>query len=105
MPRTSTPAAAGSTTCSTVVIEELDPALVAAVDRTSAIYARPRTRYDRTLRYFAMALFGDSRSTAKAADILVKVHSKAVGIDPVTGNRYDANDPQSQLWNHLTAWV
>ncbi|MEU6560671.1 oxygenase MpaB family protein [Nocardia nova] len=87
-----------------VVIEELDPALIAAVDKTSAIYARPRTRYDRTLRYFAMVLFGDSRSTAKAADVLVKVHSKAVGIDPVTGGRYDANDPRSQLWIHLTAW-
>src|SRR6476620_4525892 len=31
-----------------VVIEELDPALVAAVDKTHDIYARPRTRYDRT---------------------------------------------------------
>ncbi|OBF22566.1 oxygenase MpaB family protein [Mycobacterium sp. ACS4331] len=87
-----------------VVIEELDPALVAAVDKTHDIYRRPRTRYDRTLRYFAMVAFGDSASTAKAADVLVKVHSKAVGTDPVTGARYDANDPHSQLWIHLTAW-
>ncbi|MFD4459610.1 oxygenase MpaB family protein [Nocardia sp. NPDC058480] len=87
-----------------VVIEELDPALIAAVDKTSAIYSRPRTRYDRTLRYFAMVMFADSRSTAAAADVLVKIHSKAVGIDPVTGRYYDANDPQSQLWIHLTAW-
>ncbi|MGY0500273.1 oxygenase MpaB family protein [Nocardia sp. FBN12] len=87
-----------------VVIEELDPALIAAVDTTSAIYSRPRTRYDRTLRYFAMVMFADSRSTTSAADVLVKIHSKAVGIDPVTGKYYDANDPQSQLWIHLTAW-
>lgn len=87
-----------------VVIEELDPALVAAVDRTQGIYARPRTRYDRTLRYFAMVAFADSRSTSQAADVLVKVHSKAVGTDPVTGNRYDANDPDSQLWIQLTGW-
>lgn len=87
-----------------VVIEELDPALVAAVDETHEIYARPRTRYDRTLRYFAMVAFDDSRSTAKAADVLVKIHSKAVGVDPVTGKNYDANDPASQLWVHLTAW-
>lgn len=87
-----------------VVIEELDPALVAAVDKTHDIYNRPRTRYDRTLRYFAMVAFDDSRSTTKAADVLVKVHSKAVGDDPVTGKRYDANDPESQLWIHLTAW-
>ncbi|MGV0743309.1 oxygenase MpaB family protein [Mycolicibacterium sp. XJ870] len=87
-----------------VVIEELDPALVAAVDKTHEIYARPRTRYDRTLRYFAMVAFDDSRSTAKAADVLVKIHSKAIGVDPVTGTTYNANDPASQLWIHLTAW-
>jgi uncharacterized protein (DUF2236 family) len=87
-----------------VVIEELDPALVAAVDQTNAVRDRPRTRYDRTLRYFAMISLGDSRSAVQAADVLVKVHAKAVGIEPLSGNRYDANDPQSQLWIHLTAW-
>ncbi len=87
-----------------VVIEELDPALVAAVDTTQGIYARPRTRYDRTLRYFAMVAFADSRSTSQAADVLVKVHSKGIGTDPVTGQRYDANDPDSQLWIQLTGW-
>lgn len=87
-----------------VVIEELDPALVASVDETHAIFDRPRTRYDRTLRYFALVAFGDSAATSKAADILVKVHSKGIGTDPVTGQRYDANDPHSQLWIHLTAW-
>lgn len=87
-----------------VVVEELDPALIAAVDKSHGIYDRPRTRYDRTLRYFAMVMFGDTRSTTKAADVLVKIHSKAVGIDPVNGSTYDANDPKSQLWIHLTAW-
>ncbi|MCV7315565.1 DUF2236 domain-containing protein [Mycolicibacillus parakoreensis] len=87
-----------------VVIEELDPALVASVETTSQIYERPRTRYDRTLRYFAMVAFGDARSTAEVADVLVKIHSKAIGTDPVTGSPYDANDPKSQLWIHLTAW-
>ena len=36
--------------------------------------------------------------------MLVKVHSKAIGDDPVTGGRYDANSPDSQLWIHVTAW-
>ncbi len=87
-----------------VVIEELDPGLVASVDATQAIYDRPRTRYDRTLRYFAMVAFGESRTTVEAADMLVRIHSKAIGVDPVTGGHYDANDPASQLWIHLTAW-
>src|SRR5580698_2282730 len=87
-----------------VVIEELDPALIAAVDATGDVYRRPRTRYDRTLRYFALIALGDSGSAIKASDVLVKVHAKAVGIEPLSGNRYDANDPHSQLWIHLTAW-
>jgi uncharacterized protein (DUF2236 family) len=87
-----------------VVIEELDPALIAAVDKTGAVRDRARTRYDRTVRYFAMVALGDTRSASKAADILVKVHSKAIGIEPLSGNRYDANDPHSQLWIHMTAW-
>jgi hypothetical protein len=29
-----------------VVIEELDPALIAAVDQTDAVRYRPRTRYE-----------------------------------------------------------
>jgi uncharacterized protein (DUF2236 family) len=87
-----------------VVIEELDPALIAAVDATSDVRYRPRTRYDRTLRYFAMISLGDTRSAMTASNVLVKVHAKAVGIEPLSGNRYDANDPHSQLWIHLTAW-
>lgn len=87
-----------------VVVEELDPALIAAVDATEAVRYRPRTRYDRTLRYFALVSLGDSRSAIKASEVLVKVHAKAVGTEPLSGNRYDANDPHSQLWIHLTAW-
>ncbi|MEV5000341.1 oxygenase MpaB family protein [Nocardioides sp. LML1-1-1.1] len=87
-----------------VVVEELDPNLVASVDRTQDIYRRPKTRYDRTIHYFALVAFGDSRTTSKAADILVKVHSKAIGIEPYAGGRYDANDPDSQLWILVTGW-
>jgi uncharacterized protein (DUF2236 family) len=87
-----------------VVVEELDPALIAAVDATEAVRYRPRTRYDRTLRYFALISLGDTRSAIKASEVLVKVHAKAVGTEPLSGNPYDANDPHSQLWIHLTAW-
>lgn len=87
-----------------VTIEHFDPNLAAAVIQSGGVKYRPSTRYGRTLRYFAMQLFGGAEQTAKAADVLVKVHSKAIGNDPVTGGRYDANDPSSQLWIHVTAW-
>ncbi len=87
-----------------VVVEELDPFLIAAVDATNKVRYQPRNRYDRTLRYFATAAFGDARSAIKASEVLVRVHAKAVGIEPISGNRFDANDPDSQMWIHLTAW-
>src|ERR1041384_1123741 len=65
-----------------VVVEELDPHLVAAGDKTPDIYKRPRTRYDRTLHYFSLVAFGGSREAATAADVLVKIHSKAIGTEP-----------------------
>ncbi|KRA29475.1 MULTISPECIES: oxygenase MpaB family protein [unclassified Nocardioides] len=87
-----------------VTIEELDPNLLAAVHNTGANYDRLDTRYARTVQYFAAVAFADSRSVSKMADVLVKIHSKAIGIEPVSGNRYDANDPDSQLWILVTGW-
>ncbi|SIS15129.1 oxygenase MpaB family protein [Williamsia sterculiae] len=87
-----------------VTIEHLDPNLTAAVVTSGGVKYRPHTRYGRTLTYFGQVAFGATRPTAKAADVLVKVHSKAIGNDPVTGGRYDANKPSSQLWIHMTAW-
>ncbi|MFF7394479.1 oxygenase MpaB family protein [Streptomyces scabiei] len=87
-----------------VVVEELDPPLVAAVHATQGIYRRSRTRYDRTLRYFAMVAFAGTREVCRAADVLVKIHSKAIGDLPYGGGTYDANDPASQLWIQLTGW-
>ena len=87
-----------------VVIEELDPHLVASVEQSGQVKLRPKLRYDRTMQYFATVKFGDAESVLRASDTLVKIHSRAVGEDPITGGRYDANDPASQLWIHLTAW-
>jgi len=87
-----------------VVVEELDPFLLASVDQTNAVRDRPRSRYDRTLRYFATVAFADTKAAIRASEVLVKVHAKVTGIEPLSGRRYDANDPDSQLWIHLTAW-
>lgn len=87
-----------------VVIEELDPFLVASVAESGQVRQRTPLRYDRTLQYFSTVIFGDAQSVLKSADVLMKIHSRAVGLEPVTGRQFDANDPDSQLWIHLTAW-
>ena len=87
-----------------VVVEELDPFLLASVATTNKVRTQARIRYDHTIRYFATVAFADSRSVVKASEVLMRVHSKAVGIEPISGQRYDANDPDSQLWILLTGW-
>ena len=87
-----------------VVVEELDPFLVASVYASQKIVTQARTRYDRTICYFATAAFADSASVVKASQMLMKVHARNVGVEPVSGLRYDPNNPDSQLWILLTGW-
>lgn len=87
-----------------VTIQHLDPDLAAAVDASGQVLQRPAMRYDRTVQYFATVLFGDAESVIKSSDILMKVHARAHGPNPITGGDFDSNDPESQLWIHVTAW-
>jgi len=88
----------------TVVTEVLLPELAASVAATGSVTKRPALRYDRTLEYVATVAFGDSASVVAAADVLVKIHRRVVGTEPVSGTTYDGNDPASQLWILLTQW-
>lgn len=87
-----------------VAIETFDPNLSAAVNVAGEIYIDPVTRYDKTMAYFATVAFADGRTAIKASDALMHVHKHVTGIEPVDGKRYNANNPESQLWIHMTAW-
>lgn len=87
-----------------VVIETLDPFLAAAVNHVGGIYTNPSRRIDRTAQYFLTVAVGDGRSVIEASDTIMRVHARAVGIEPVTGRPFSANDPDSQLWILVTAW-
>lgn len=87
-----------------VGIEELDPFLVAAVDATRRIREYPAKRYDYTVAYFATVAFADSRSVLRASQALTRIHARNTGIEPLSGERFDANNPDSQLWILITAW-
>jgi uncharacterized protein (DUF2236 family) len=87
-----------------VVVEELDPFLLASVETSNKVRTQARTRYDRTIRYFATVAFADSGTAVKASQVLMQVHARNVGTEPVSGLRFDANDPDSQLWILLTGW-
>src|SRR3989449_8875115 len=56
-----------------VVVEELDPFLLASVHATDKVRTQPRIRYDHTTRYFATVAFADARTAVKAAEGLMKI--------------------------------
>ena len=88
----------------TVVTEMFDPFLLASVADTGATETRTRSRYARTLQYVATAAFADSPRAVRAADVLYRIHDAIRGTEPISGLPFDANDPDQQLWIHLTQW-
>jgi uncharacterized protein (DUF2236 family) len=87
-----------------VVLEHFDPYLAAAVADSAGIYTDPRGRLDRTLAYFLTVAVADGRTAITVSDALMRVHAKAKGVEPITGSRYSANNPDAQLWIHVTGW-
>lgn len=87
-----------------VTLEHFDPFLAAAVADARGIYLDPKGRLDGTLSYFLIVAVGDTRSAIEVSELLMRVHAKATGIEPISGQRYSANNPDSQLWIHITGW-
>jgi len=87
-----------------IVVVTFDPFLAAAVHDQNGVRRDPLGRLQRTFDYFVTVAVGDSRAAVEASEILMKVHARAVGTEPVSGLPYSANDPDSQLWIHVTGW-
>lgn len=87
-----------------VIVETFDPFLAAAVHQQNGVRYNATRRFDRTIQYFLTVACGDSRAAIEASEILMRVHAKAQGIEPVSGLPYSANDALSQLWIHVTGW-
>jgi len=87
-----------------VVVETFDPFLAAAVHQQNKVRYNAAGRFDKTIQYFLTVAVGDSRAAIEASEILMRVHAKAAGTEPVSGLPYSANDPNSQLWIHVTGW-
>jgi uncharacterized protein (DUF2236 family) len=75
--------------------------LVAAGARQTATYRRdPWARLMRTLSLQLVVPFGTREEARHAADRINRLHTVINGIDSVTGERYDALDPDLLLWVH-----
>ncbi|MGH8506081.1 MAG: oxygenase MpaB family protein [Stenotrophobium sp.] len=87
-----------------IIVETFDPFLAAAVHDQNGVRYNATRRFDRTIQYFLTVACGDSRAAIEASEILMRVHAKATGIEPISAQPYSPNDPGSQLWIHITGW-
>ena len=87
-----------------LIVQSLHPLAMAGVAQHSDYRRRPLGRLRRTAHYVAATAFGDLETAEKAAARVRKVHSKVRGTDPVTGLRYSADDPETQVWVHVVEW-
>ncbi|AXQ30094.1 DUF2236 domain-containing protein [Solimonas sp. K1W22B-7] len=87
-----------------IVVESFDPFLAAAVHDQNGVRYNATRRFDRTIQYFLTVACGDSRAAIEASEILMRVHAKASGTEPISLQPYSANAPESQLWIHITGW-
>ena len=75
--------------------------LVVAGARQTQMYTRdPWARLERTLRLNYMVTFGTKAQADATARHVNAVHADIHGVDSVTGQPYDALDPDLLLWVH-----
>lgn len=80
--------------------------LVAAGARQTAMYQRdPWARLMRTLQMQSKMTFGTRPEADEAANRINRLHRKVNGVDPQTGERYDALDHDLLLWVHAALEV
>lgn len=83
-----------------LIIQSLHPLAMAGVMQHSDFRAKPLDRLRRTAQYVATTTYGDTATAEAAAAHVRHVHTFIHGIDPVTGRRYSAEDPETLLWVH-----
>jgi uncharacterized protein (DUF2236 family) len=83
-----------------LLVQALEPRAMAAVDQHSAFREDPWGRLRRTTEFVVATTYGDTAAAKAAAARVRAVHRGIHGIDPVTGDAYDARDPDLLLWIH-----
>lgn len=85
-----------------LLLQALHPTTMAAVASVGGFASDPWGRLKRTREYLRDTVFGDTATAERAGERVQAVHRRIEGIDPVTGRRYRADDPDLLLWVHAT---
>jgi uncharacterized protein (DUF2236 family) len=83
-----------------LLMQAAHPLVVAGASQTSMYDRNPWKRLERTLILTYALTFGTKAQAHAAADRINEVHTRIHGVDPVTGRRYDALDPELLLYVH-----
>lgn len=83
-----------------LLMQAAHPLVVAGANQTGMYERNPWRRLQRTLILTYTLTFGTRAEAHEAADRINEVHKRINGIDPVTGLRYDALDPELLLYVH-----
>jgi len=83
-----------------MLMQAAHPLVVAGANQTGMYERNPWKRLQRTLVLQYALTFGTKAEAHAAAERINEVHERINGIDPVTGRRYDALDPDLLLWVH-----
>jgi uncharacterized protein (DUF2236 family) len=83
-----------------LLLQALHPLAMAGVDQHSQWRDDPGGRFASTSAYVLVTTYGD-RSAARAVNERVRhIHEWVRGVDPVTGQPYEATDPALLIWVH-----
>ena len=83
-----------------LMIQALHPLAMAGVAEHSNYKEEPVFRLLRTIQYVSTVTYGTRAQARAAGDLVRHVHTHINGVDPVTGQVYSAEDPETLLWVH-----
>jgi uncharacterized protein (DUF2236 family) len=83
-----------------LLLQAAHPLVIAGANQTGMYERDPWKRLQRTLVLQYTLTFGSKAEAHAAAERINDVHERIRGIDPVTGEPYDALDPHLLLWVH-----
>ncbi len=87
-----------------LIIQALEPRAMAGVAEFDSYQKNGLRRLRRTSYYVIATTFGDTETAHAAARRVRAAHKRVRGVDPVTGQPYSADDPETQLWVHCVEW-
>lgn len=87
-----------------LIVQSLEPRAMAGVAEFDSYQKNGLRRLRRTSYYVIATAFGDTETAEAAARRVRAAHKRVRGTDPITGQPYSADDPDTQLWIHCVEW-